>query len=217
MPSSLRWTVTGSSLVKVFLHATQVSIIFSSSLCHQPPTIYRLYLPVITGSGSSRRSRIHHTLTVKVRYASPPSHRQNKIWPSHLGHCSTPQPRWWKPPVPTWHSGQLWGRRLSCVSSPKGICPSILFMHEYVFSLSCSQRSQILTLGTPFPSPYQNVLVEIYTPMIATINWRRGSQMRLDLKTVFTSTSYSQGLTQGEHKEILTALLQHLEINAYFL
>ena len=44
IPSSLRWTVTGSSLVKVFLHATQVSIILGNSLCDLPPTIYPLRL-----------------------------------------------------------------------------------------------------------------------------------------------------------------------------
>ena len=37
IPSWLRWIVTGSSLVKVLLHATQVSIILSDSFCRRPP------------------------------------------------------------------------------------------------------------------------------------------------------------------------------------
>lgn len=41
--------------------------------------------------------------------------------------------------------------------------------------------------------------------------------MRLDLKKDFTYSSYAHGLTQGEHKEILTGSLQHMEINVYFL
>lgn len=71
--------------------------------------------------------------------------------------------------------------------------------------------------GLPSFRRTKNVLVEIYAPKIATINWRRGSQMRLDLKKDFTYLSYAHGLTQGEHKEILTGSLQHMEINVYFL
>jgi len=140
---------------------------------------------VTTDSGTALRSRVHHTLTVKERYASPPSHRQNKICPWQFGHCSTPQPRWWNPPVPTRHSGQLWGKRLSWVSSPKGICPSFLFTHEYAFSLSCSQRSQTITLGTPFCRLIKNELIEIYSRRITLIRQLKFSQMGLDLKNGF--------------------------------
>jgi hypothetical protein len=52
---------------------------------------------------------------------------------------------------------------------------------------------------------------------VTIINRRRSSQMRLDVKTILTFTFYAHGLTQGEHKEILTGSLQRLEMNIYFI
>jgi ribonuclease BN (tRNA processing enzyme) len=71
--------------------------------------------------------------------------------------------------------------------------------------------------GLPSCRRIKNVRVEIYAPTLTIINRRRSSQMRLDVKTILTFTFYAHGLTQGEHKEILTGSLQRLEMNIYFL
>jgi len=59
--------------------------------------------------------------------------------------------------------------------------------------------------------------MRLYPLSLAIINGTTYSQMRLDLKTVFTFTSYAQRLTQSGDREILTLSLQHLEIHIYFL